>query len=286
MTLTEQLALAFLEDHASEAALALERLSVDRRAAVVRALPAESARAVERMLPGSAAETLVMLEAEEAEPILSRLPIMTAMAVLRRLGADAERLLTAVPDERREALRRALRYPEGTAGALMDPGVLAIPEDIAAVEVRLRLRRQADGLLHYLYVVSRDGRLVGVLDMPELMRAQPRSSVRDVMHAEVEHVPAWTPAAAVRTHPGWRSYHALPVTDEDGRLIGAIRYQTLRRLEQEMDAGQGEPITAQTVGALGELFHLGMAGIIEGVAATAAPRDARLARRRAPGGTS
>ncbi len=96
-------------------------------------------------------------------------------------------------------------------------------------------------------------------------------------------MPAWTPTTAVRTHPGWRSFHALPVTDEEGRLVGAIRYQTLRRLEQEIDAARGEQITTQTVGALGELFHLGVAGMIEGVASAAAPRGARPARRDAPG---
>jgi hypothetical protein len=96
------------------------------------------------------------------------------------------------------------------------------------------------------------------------------------MRDRVEHVPAWTPAAAVRTHPGWRSFHAMPVTDEAGRLIGAIRYQTLRRLEQEAEAGGGAGPLSVTVSALAELFHLGVVGLIEGVAATAAaPRGPR-----------
>jgi hypothetical protein len=67
----------------------------------------------------------------------------------------------------------------------------------------------------------------------------------------------------------------MPVTDEEGRLVGAIRYQTLRRLEQEADGGEGARRTTVTVGALGELFHLGLAGMVEGVAAAAAPRPSR-----------
>jgi len=286
MTLAEQLAQAFLEEHPPEAAQVLEGMPVDRRAAVVRALPSQSARALGQMMTASASDVLAALTTEEAAPALASLPIDTTIALLRRLGGDAERLIAVLPDDRREAIQRALRYPQGTAGALMDPAVLVLPDDATVAETRLRLRREPDGLLHYLYVVNRGGRLVGVLDIPELMRARPRSSIRDVMHDEVERVPAWAPAAAVRAHPGWRSFHALPVTDEDGRLIGAIRYQTLRRLEQEMDAAGGDQVTSRTVGALGELFHLGMAGIIEGVAAAAAPRETRAARRDAQGGES
>ena len=35
------------------------------------------------------------------------------------------------------------------------------------------------------------------------------------------------------SHPRWRDVHALPVTDDAGRLLGAIRYGTFRRLEEE-----------------------------------------------------
>jgi hypothetical protein len=99
------------------------------------------------------------------------------------------------------------------------------------------------------------------------------------MHHTVEHLRAWTPAAAVRTHPGWSSFHAMPVTDDAGHLVGAIRYQTIRRLESAVDDTRGARNTSETVGALGELFQLGMAGFVEGVAATAAPREPGTSRR-------
>jgi hypothetical protein len=92
------------------------------------------------------------------------------------------------------------------------------------------------------------------------------------MHTPVERLPAWLPAAAIRTDAGWKMYHAMPVVDEAGRFLGAIRYQTLRRLEHDADAAGSERPTATTVAALGELFHLGMAGFVEGISAAAVPR--------------
>ncbi|HUF27385.1 MAG TPA: CBS domain-containing protein [Gemmatimonadaceae bacterium] len=270
MNLETELARAFLEEHPREAARTLERMPAAERAEVVRAVPAEAGSALGEMTASSAAECLAMLGADEAAPALNRLAPDVAVTLLRRMGPEAaEQLITGMPASSRDPLRRALRYPEGTAGALMDPLVLAIPDDISVAEARVRLRREARGLLYYIYVVDGRGALAGVLDIPELMRARARDPISSVMHAPVEHVPAWTPAAAVSAHPGWRSFHALPVSDEADRFAGAIRYQTLRRLEHEAGArGAGAP-AGVTVAALGELFHLGFAGLVEGVAGAA-----------------
>lgn len=276
MTLEVQLARAFLDTHPRDAALALERMSADSRAAVLREAGADAAAALGEMVASAAAESLALLTPDEAAPALDRLEPDAALAVLRRLEpAHAEALVAAMPDAKQSPLSRALVFPEGTAGALMDPTVLALPEDIFVGEARLRLRRHSHGLLYYVFIVDPQGTLTGVLDIDELMRARSRDPIRSVMHTTVEHIPAWTPAAAVRAHPGWTSFHALPVTDETGHFVGAIRYQTLRRLEQEADAGGGAQPTGQTVGALGELFHLGLAGFIEGVAGAAVPRAPR-----------
>lgn len=279
MSLETRLASAFLEEHPREAALALERMPASERAAVLRALPAEASPALGEMVASSAAESVAMLEPEEAGPALDGLAPDVAIAILRRMSAEtAHRLVEGLPNAKQEAIRRLLRYPEGTAGAVMDPMVLAIPEDISVGEARVRLRREAPGLLYYLFVVDRQGLLTGVLDISELMRARARDPIGSVMHAPVEHVQAWTPAASVRAHPAWRSFHALPVTDETGRFAGAIRYQTLRRLEHEAGAGGAAAPRGITVGALGELFQLGLAGLVDGVAAAASPAAARSIR--------
>ena len=130
--------------------------------------------------------------------------------------------------------------------------------------------RAARELLYYIYVVDRARRLVGVLDIPELMLARPRGPVSAAMHRDVERLSAWTPVALVREHAGWHRFHALPVVDEGDRLLGAIRYQTLRRLEREAADRMPDP-SLLTARALGELFQLGTTGLAAGVAVTASP---------------
>lgn len=275
MSVEERLALAFLETHPTQAAAALERLVPDVRDEVIAAAaPQGAAAALREMASAVAADSLRRLPAERACAILQALEVESAAALLRRLGPEpADRLLDELDAGRRDALRRVLRYPEGTAGAVMDPSVPAVPDDLSIAEARLRLRRASPGLLYYLYVVDRRQHLVGVLDIPELLRARAKDPVRSAMRTPVESISAWLPAAGVRTHPGWRRFHALPVVDDEGHLVGAVRYQTLRRLEQEAEAASAVQPAALTVAALGELFHLGIVGFVEGVSTLAAARE-------------
>jgi magnesium transporter len=274
LSLEHELAVAFLESHPTEAAVALERMRGERRAATLAAVPAEAAvLAVRAMVRPVAADCLARLDAAAAGGILEGLDMDAAAAVLRRMQPAARaRLVDLTGTERREAIERLLQYPEGTAGAVMDPTVPTLPDDVSIAEARIRLRRTVQRLLFYVYVVDRDHRLVGVLDVAELMGARAGEPLRAVMHTSVERLPAWLPAAAIRTDAGWKNYHAMPVVDEAGRFLGAIRYQTLRRLEQDADAAGSERPTAATVAALGELFHLGMAGFVEGISTAAVPR--------------
>jgi hypothetical protein len=61
------------------------------------------------------------------------------------------------------------------------------------------------------------------------------------MHREVDRLSVWLPVAIVREHPGWQRYHAMPVVDDEDRLVGAIRYQMLRKLEREAPGHGADP---------------------------------------------
>lgn len=270
MMAEERLALAFLDSQPARAALTLEQMPATEAAAVLRAAAAASAAVVLReMIPPHAADCIGRLAAGEAAGIVSAMAIDDAAAVVRALEPESrERLLAAMPADTRDGLGRVLQYPPGTAGAVMDPSILQLPDHVAVAQARARVRRGGRGLLYYLYVVDREHRLVGVLDIPELLVAGPRDPVSSVMHRDVTRLSAWLPVALVREHDGWHHYHALPVVDEADRLLGAIRYQTLRRLEREA-ADRGPDPALLTARAIAELFQLGTRGLIGGVAAAA-----------------
>ena len=272
MIAEDRLARAFLESHPSRAAMTLEQMPVTRAAAVLRAVSARGAApVVSAMTVPHAAECLGHLAAEEAAAIAAELKTDDAAGIVRAMEPSRrEALLAALVPEVRDPIARVLPYREGTAGAVMDPSIFQLPDDILVADARARLGRAARDLLYYLYVVDREHRLVGVLDIPELMLARGRDPVSAAMHRDVGRLSVWMPVALVRDHAGWQQYHAMPVVDDEDRLLGAIRYQTLRRLERDASGRAPDP-GRLTAGALAELFELGTAGLVAGIAATTSP---------------
>jgi hypothetical protein len=75
------------------------------------------------------------------------------------------------------------------------------------------------------------------------------------------HLTALASRADVLAHPGWKEVHALPVVDEQGAYLGALRYRTLRRLEEELLHRPGED--GDATAALGQLFATAATGLLE-----------------------
>lgn len=266
------IARGFMEAHPERAAMTLEQSPAAQAAAVLGAVPAALAATVVRGMNVSFASECLLHLADKAAAIVADLSIADAAVVLRAMQlAQRESLLAELSEDARDQIQSVLSYTPGTAGSVMDPSVFRLPDDVLVADARGRLTRAARELLYYVYIVDREHRLVGVLDIPELMLARPRDSVSAAMHRDVERVNVLAPVALVREHAGWQSYHALPVVDDENRLLGAVRYQTLRRLERDA-AGRGPAPAQLTAGALAELFQLGTDGLVAGIAATAGAR--------------
>ncbi len=282
-----QLAHAFMSAHPTRAAMSLEQMELLLAAAVLESTPPAAATVVVREMNASrAAACLEQMVAEDAgsnaAAILALMPTDESAMIVRSIDPERRTLLLgALSPDTREQIERALPYPEGTAGAVMDPGVFRLTDDVLVADARDRLRSAARELLYYVYIVDREQRLVGVLDIPELLLARSRDTVGAAMHRTVQSVTVTAPVALVREHAGWQSYHALPVVDENGVLLGAIRYQTLRRLERN-SAGRETAPGAVTAGALAELFQLGTSGLVAGLSGAAAPMPRSVDRSPAP----
>jgi magnesium transporter len=221
-----------------------------------------------RIDPTAASAIVAALSEERAGALLEALPLESATRVIRRLEpACAERLLARQPANRARALRSLVRFREGTAGALMDPEVLALPADVGAAEALERLRESPERARYNVYVVDREQKLRGVLNLHELLQAAPGATLTSLMNAEPHRLLANAERRAIVDHPGWREVTALPVVDDAGTYLGAIRYRTLRRIESGL--ARGGPDGPSTANALGDLFATVTAGMVE--AALGAP---------------
>jgi magnesium transporter len=263
MTAEERLAVAFLSGHPDAAARVVERADPADAAALLAGLaPRVSAEVFAGLGPTPASACTAALPDEALAGIVSELPLPGAAVAMRRLEPSRrEPVLAQLDAERAESLRRMLGYPEHSAGALADPMVLALAEDITAAEAGRRLRRSRLHLFYDLYVLSRDSVLVGTLNVAELMAAEGKAALASLMHRHVVRLDAHMPLATIAAHPAWRDFDALPVVDAHGRFVGAIRHQTVRRMTRV-----GARPLMETIVDLSELYWIGLAGMLRSLA--------------------
>lgn len=267
MEIVSTLAEALVQAHPAEAAAVLEDLEPKASASLLAgAAPENVAGILEHISPFAASEIVMALGPDRAARPLRGLGADLAAALLRRIPSDRrESLLHALDDEVQRPIRLLLRYPDATAGSRMDPDVMALPQDLRCDTALSRLRRAPERVIYNLYVLDRGRLLVGVLNLRELLLARPDAPLNSVMNSDVQSLRADSDLHRILNHPGWREVHSLPVVDEAGRFLGALRYRSLRRIEEELRGLNSAAAGPATAEALGDLFWTGVAGLIEAV---------------------
>ena len=264
MPLVRRLADHYLAAHPDRAAAALELLTAAEIAeALSRGSATHAASLLRRLSPHIAAEGLRALAPERGAELLAALEASAGARLLRRIGEPLRSaILGALEARRARTLRTLLDFPEDSAGAWMDPEVLAVPQDLTAREALARVRDAASFARYNLYVVDREQRLVGVLNLRELLLARGRELLSNCMVRDPDRIVASADRTAILAHPGWRRVTSLPVVDTEGAYLGAIRYRTLRELEAQLVPTRGDEDTSF---ALSQLLSAGARALVETV---------------------
>jgi len=267
MKLERRLADGLVRSHPGHAAAVLERAGAEAGARAAARLPAETlAPVLGRMTPHGGMAILQSLPDEKLSRVLEELELDRAARFARRLPADrVAAVLGRMPERSARSLESLLRFPENSAGALMDPDVLAVSDDLTAREALTQVRENAEQARYNLYVVDAQQILVGVINLRELLLARSRARLADLMVRNPARLRASADRSVVVAHPGWREVHSLPVVDDAGAYLGAIRYRTLRALEETLFGRERRDDDVRS--ALGQLFAVGAGGLLDALAA-------------------
>ena len=106
-------------------------------------------------------------------------------------------------------------------------------ETVAEIERLLIKRAKEFETINYIYIISGDNHLIGVISLKEIFRAPKNSVVRDLMQTKV-----------ITTHFGTRSekvanlalrynLKAVPITDKDKRLLGVVPSDVILKIIHE-----------------------------------------------------
>jgi len=265
MARSEVLSFAFLESHPAEAARVLERLAPLNVAALLSDAPARLAAPVLRaMLPPFVARCLEPLPDQQVSGLLRGMGPQAGVAILHYLP-DARRnaLLDQLPTGMGMAFRLLLGYPEDTVGAWMDPRVVVLPADTTA-DSALRRMCEAQGEIDtVVFVVSAGQRLVGLAELPEVLRAPPDTHLSKLMRQMPFTLPARASILGVAEHEGWDDFQMLPVVERDDRFVGALDRGVMARALMRNRRAKPEAGYGDVVANLAGGYWLGVSSLIQ-----------------------
>jgi magnesium transporter len=189
--------------------------------------------------PEKASDVLVELEEDEREALLNALPSdVIASQFIEHMDSDdaADVIGDLSEDKKQEVLLHIddveqagdivdlLGYHEDTAGGLMAKELIRVNENWGVATCIREMRKQAEELdeIYYIYVVSDENMLLGILSLKALLLAGASTKVKDIYDAEVRSVRTDTSSEEVAQIMEKYDLIVLPVIDSIGRLMGRI----------------------------------------------------------------
>jgi len=193
-----------------------------------------TADVVTELDPGEAAEVLERLDPADAADVLEEMAPDDAADVAEELD-EAESVLGEMAHPEAAELRELMAYPPDTAGGLMTPEFVAVRPTLTIAEAVAEIRRVADEAetVYYVYVTDADRRLVGVLSLRDLLLGRSAQPVTAVMSPDVASVLVTDDQEKVARVFRERRYMALPVVDDQKRMLGIITIDDVSEVVEE-----------------------------------------------------
>ncbi|MDD9205292.1 CBS domain-containing protein, partial [Georgenia sp. 10Sc9-8] len=185
----------------------LAELGEEDRVAVVAGLDVERA-----------ADVLDQMQPDDAADLVSELPSTTAAALLERME----------PEEAAD-VRRLLAYDQLTAGGMMTTEPLILPPEATVAQALAHARRPGvtPALAAVVFVVrppleTPTGRLLGAVHLQRALREPPHQLLGSMLDRDIEAVRPVDGIGTVTRLLATYNLTALPVVDEENRLLGAV----------------------------------------------------------------
>ncbi len=231
---------------AEQVASLLGRLPTKEQAIVYRLLHKERAIQVfELISPAMQGDLIHGLQDADVAAIFADLDPDDRVWLLDELPAGlAPRLLHGLTPKERQLTAEVLGYPKGSVGRRMTPEYVTAKMDATVEKTFKRVRARLDEAetVYSLPVVDGSRRVVGVVSLRDLLRAEPDAIISAIMQAP-EVATAYQDADVAARKCVNLGFLALPIVDKESRLVGVLTLDDAAKIleheETEQSAHQG-----------------------------------------------
>jgi magnesium transporter len=196
-------------DH-EQASDTLEEIEPQVQRDIISSLSTEKVvRLINDMTPGQAADVLAVL------------PITDAQIILESLNKDTAKKIQSIVSKQEE---KVLHYTTQK--------ILKFPPDTIVEHVQNDYPRHArdKDVIMYIYVVGEGDTLLGVIDLKELLQADDKALLKDIMVENVITLNTESTLKEASQSFARYDFRAIPVVDDKNRLMGVIPYRDVMNL--------------------------------------------------------
>ena len=192
-----------------------------------RLIPKDKAAEVFANMNHSMQTNLVeMFSEKELKELLDDLYMDDTVDLLEELPANlVNRILNTVDQADRTLINQLLNYPDDSAGTLMTTEYVDIRETMTVAQAMAHIKETG---IHketiYTCYVTDQRRLLGIVSAKDLMTTADDVLIRDLMQTEIISVSTHTDKEEVAQLFTKYNFLALPVLDQDERLVGIVTF--------------------------------------------------------------
>lgn len=227
----------FFKQDISAASRLLENMKEKEAAFVLQSLPpALAMRVIKNLQISFAAALFANTDDDFLRRISSQLDPHFLSSVLMHLSKESrERIRKHISGKIEVQVRDLFEYPEGSVGRFMTSEFLSFSKNTLAREAINKIRSMAKKRFpsSYAYVVDDEQRLVGVINMRDLMIASPQQTLESIIRKDVFSLHCFIDLQEAANELAKRRYFAAPVVDSENHILGIIKAERLIKGVQE-----------------------------------------------------
>ena len=218
-------------------------------AAILEEMEEEELLKVFRILPKSmAADVFSYLEVDHQQMIITSLSDKEAANIIDNLMADdatdlleempanvVKKLLANASADTRRDINHLLRYPEDSAGSIMTVEYVDLKENMTVQDAIDRIRQVGvdSETINICYVLDAKRTLVGTVALRYLLITPPDAVIGEMMHENVVFINTMMDQEEVARQFQKYDFTAMPVVDNEKRLVGIITVDDIVDILQE-----------------------------------------------------
>ena len=230
-------------------------LGTEKAVIIFRMLPKDVSVDVFSYLPGDNQSDIIQaITDREISYIMRELDFDDKIDVLEELPANiVSKILEKTPRDERKLINEFLNYPEDSAGSLMTPEYIALRDTMTVAQALAHIKRVGmDSETIYLcYVKHADRKLEGVVSLRTLVISDDDMLVSDLMETDYVYLNVYDDQEAVAEAFKKYGFLAIPVVDNEHRLVGIITVDDIMEVIEEETTEDIE----RMVGVMGDDEH-------------------------------